>query len=453
MIAKTKPMMLSAVAACALVQFAAMPAAAGDARAYEVAQAHDVMIDEYGRRVLVDRRTGEIVGFAKRRKRRRIIDRLLDRLDGDPEEGFRRHRGESAWGGRDGRDGVRLDRWERRNARRGRPLEPAPRLAPQRPVAPESQQAMRARPAPTDDLTTGSVRRDTAPVISRSGPSLTRSATAKLQIFLDRAGYSPGAIDGRMGSNVRKAVEAWTRANGQGGDLYDKGHVERLLAQSGEPFTTYTITAADLDRPYIATVPVDYAEKAKLQRLAYTSPIEMLAERFHTSRAYLREINPRANFYRVGTILTVPNVGQDVAGKGRVHYIVADKGRKQLRAYDRQGALVTAYPATIGSASTPSPSGTHSVERIALDPEYTYNPKINFTQGNNTEILRIPPGPNGPVGSVWIALSKKTYGIHGTPDPERIGKTNSNGCIRLTNWDAKELAGMVAKGVTVEFLE
>ena len=307
--------------------------------------------------------------------------------------------------------------------------------------------------APVDDLTTGAVRRDPAPVLTRRGPKLTRVATARLQIFLDREGYSPGAIDGRMGSNVRKAVEAWTRANGQGGDLYDKDHVERLLAQSGEPFTTYTITAADLDRPYIATVPVDYAEKAKLQRLAYTSPIEMLAERFHTSRAYLREINPRANFYRVGTILTVPNVGQDVAGKGRVHYIVADKGRKQLRAYDRQGALVTAYPATIGSASTPSPSGTHSVERIALDPEYTYNPKINFTQGNNTEILRIPPGPNGPVGSVWIALSKKTYGIHGTPDPERIGKTNSNGCIRLTNWDAKELAGMVAKGVTVEFLE
>ncbi|MEN0041808.1 MAG: L,D-transpeptidase, partial [Pseudomonadota bacterium] len=95
----------------------------------------------------------------------------------------------------------------------------------------------------------------------------------------------------------------------------------------------------------------------------------------------------------------------------------------------------------------------HSVARIALDPEYTYNPKINFQQGTNDKILRIPPGPNGPVGSVWIALSKPTYGIHGTPDPAKIGKTNSNGCIRLTNWDARELAANVRKGVTVEFVE
>lgn len=135
----------------------------------------------------------------------------------------------------------------------------------------------------------------------------------------------------------------------------------------------------------------------------------------------------------------------------KVAHIVADKSAKQVRAFDASGNLVVAYPATIGSQATPSPTGTHTVERIALDPEYTYNPKINFQQGNNDRVLRIPPGPNGPVGSVWIALSKPTYGIHGTPEPSKIGKTYSNGCIRLTNWDAQELAKLVSKGVTVEF--
>ena len=138
---------------------------------------------------------------------------------------------------------------------------------------------------------------------------------------------------------------------------------------------------------------------------------------------------------------------------GSVERIVADKTRKQVRAYDVDGNLVAAYPATIGSTDTPSPSGTVKVERIALDPQYTYNPKINFKQGENDKVLTIPPGPNGPVGTVWIALSKPTYGIHGTPEPSRIGKTNSHGCVRLTNWDATELAKMVKPGIFVQFID
>ena len=133
--------------------------------------------------------------------------------------------------------------------------------------------------------------------------------------------------------------------------------------------------------------------------------------------------------------------------------IVADKFQKQVRAYDEAGRLVAAYPATIGSSATPSPTGIHAVSRIALDPNYTYNPNINFKQGENDKVLTIPPGPNGPVGSVWIALDKPTYGIHGTPDPSKIGKTESNGCVRLTNWDARELAKIVKPGVPVEFIE
>src|SRR5690606_17502089 len=212
----------------------------------------------------------------------------------------------------------------------------------------------------------------------------------------------------------------------------------------------YTITSEDAAGPFIASVPADYSQKATLERLSYTRVTEMLAERFHMDEKYLIALNPGINFDRPGSIVKVAN--SNVALKYEVGRIVADKARKQLRVYDTRNRLVASYPATIGSENTPSPVGTHTVERVAMNPEYTYNPKINFKQGNNDKVLKIPPGPNGPVGSVWIALSKPTYGIHGTPDPEKIGKTYSNGCIRLTNWDAEELAKRVTKGVTVEFI-
>jgi lipoprotein-anchoring transpeptidase ErfK/SrfK len=136
---------------------------------------------------------------------------------------------------------------------------------------------------------------------------------------------------------------------------------------------------------------------------------------------------------------------------GQAAQIVADKTLRQVRAYDAAGRLLTAYPATIGSQDNPSPTGVYTVVQATPMPNYTYNPRINFQQGENTQVLTIPPGPNGPVGSMWIALSKPTYGIHGTPEPALIDKTGSHGCIRLTNWDAEELATMLASGVTVTF--
>lgn len=166
---------------------------------------------------------------------------------------------------------------------------------------------------------------------------------------------------------------------------------------------------------------------------------------------YLKALNPGVDFTVPGSIIKVVNTGP---GKtGTVAKILADKGRKQVFAYDANGTLIAAYPASIGSADTPSPSGTVTVERVAFNPGYTYNPKINFQQGANDKVLNIPPGPNGPVGTVWMALSKPTYGIHGTPDPSRIGKSQSHGCVRLTNWDATELAKMVKPGVVVEFVD
>ncbi|WP_083507861.1 L,D-transpeptidase [Aureimonas frigidaquae] len=333
-----------------------------------------------------------------------------------------------------------------------------------RPPAGASQ---RAGLPPIDDTYTGSVQQpqpampapgqpmiETNPAPPVAGPSgrNAKAETAALQVILDRAGISPGVIDGRLGSNVNKAVAAYYEMTGRQIDATNpQALLEELYATGGPAVIQYEITNEDVSGPFVASIPSDYAEKALLPAMSYQRVSEMLAERFHMDEGYLKEINPGADFSRPGTILKVMDVGRNVTTP--VTRIIADKGREQVRAYDEAGRLVVAYPATIGSSATPSPSGVHTVARVALDPNYTYNPKINFQQGQNTSVLTIPPGPNGPVGSVWIALSKPTYGIHGTPEPSQIGKTNSHGCIRLTNWDARELAKLVKSGVTVEFVE
>ena len=279
-----------------------------------------------------------------------------------------------------------------------------------------------------------------------------RETVAAVQILMDRLGSSPGAIDGLAGSNFDKAAAAASEISGRFIDPNDKQRLDSALQSTGGPaFTQYTITESDLNRQYVSSIPADYAMKAQMPAMAYTSVREMLAERFHIDETFLQELNPQARFSRAGETIKVPNLV--LPKRESVDRIVADKARKQVRGYNAEGRLVVAYPATIGSSDNPSPSGTVQVERIAFNPNYTYNPKVNFKQGSNNEILTIPPGPNGPVGTVWIALSKPTYGIHGTPDPSRIGKTSSHGCIRLTNWDAEELAKLVKPGVVVHFTD
>lgn len=273
-------------------------------------------------------------------------------------------------------------------------------------------------------------------------------AIVKLQILLDRAGASPGVIDGFDGDNVRKAVWAFQTMAGLPAD----GAVTpELLAsmQTTEPVIgAYTITAEDISA-IGAPVPDDYAEKAKLEFLGYASVSEELAERFHMDEDLLKALNPNAGWTE-GEAVAVAAYGPDREGK--VARIEADKGSRQLRAYDANDVLLVAYPATIGSDLNPSPEGTHVVAAVAPMPNYTYNPDVNFQQGENTEVLIIPPGPNGPVGSMWIDLTEPTFGIHGTPEPSKIDKTQSHGCVRLTNWDAEELSRMVEPGVPVVFI-
>ncbi|TIV06922.1 MAG: hypothetical protein E5W00_16845, partial [Mesorhizobium sp.] len=207
-------------------------------------------------------------------------------------------------------------------------------------------------------------------------PSLSlgaRQDVAALQVLLDRAGASPGVVDGRFGSNVDKALAAYNEITGSNLRSTDVVGIQAALEQSGgDAFASYSITPEDAAGPYVASVPEDYGQKAQLDRLSYTSVTEALAERFHMDENYLKALNPEANFNRPGTIIKVANFGRLVAEP--VARIIADKGKKQVRAYNASGKLIAAYPATIGSADTPSPTGTHAVSRVALDPNYTYNP-------------------------------------------------------------------------------
>ncbi|MEN0041239.1 MAG: L,D-transpeptidase, partial [Pseudomonadota bacterium] len=398
---------------------------------------YDLFVDERGRRYLIDPYTGEAVA---RENGRRLSPREIRRVERAVRRAVRRSQLERELGGLfDLFDEPRRQREPIRRPRRGgdggfyldereAPREdwrrddgyPDEELA--RPVDPRDDRDVEVARLP--DIEKQPVERAIAPTTSK--PKFSATQIAELQVVLDREGFSPGVIDGQWGSNVAKAMDAYRDAKGSLPIAKTVGLVEALARTGGDALTRYTITREDVSGPFISRVPIDYARKAELQSLAYTSVEEKLAERFHMSEAFLKRLNPGRDFHRPGTTITV--VAPGAKKKRPVHYIVADKARKQVRGYDRNGKLLVAYPATIGSASTPSPSGKHSVARIALDPEYTYNPKINFQQGTNDKILRIPPGPNGPVGSVWIALSKRTYGIHGTPDPAKIGKTNSNGC-------------------------
>lgn len=273
-------------------------------------------------------------------------------------------------------------------------------------------------------------------------------AIIRLQVLLDRAGASPGVIDGFDGDNVRKAVFAFELMR----DLPPDGALDpdMLTAlETGDPVIgDYKIIADDLNA-IGEPIPKDYAEQAKRKFLGYTSIAEELGERFHMDVDLLKALNPGASF-TTGETIQVAAYGPDL--KGEVLRIEADKSLRQVRAYGEGDRLIAAYPATIGSEENPSPTGTHVVEGVAPMPEYTYNPKVNFQQGKNTEVLTIPPGPNGPVGSMWIDLSEPTFGIHGTPEPSLIDKTASHGCVRLTNWDANELAKMVKPGVPVAFV-
>jgi lipoprotein-anchoring transpeptidase ErfK/SrfK len=279
-----------------------------------------------------------------------------------------------------------------------------------------------------------------------------RDVLLRAQVLLDRAHFSPGVIDGEDGENVRNAVMAYERAN----DLPVDGKLDaevwkKLTADEGVVLTDYVVTAEDVAGPFVAEIPKDYAEMAKLERLAFTGPLEALAERFHMDPPLLQALNPGVDFTKPGAVIVVAAAARGPLA-AEVATIEVDKALKQVRAYDAAGKMLAAYPATVGSSDMPTPSGELTVRTIAPAPTWTYDPsRLNFGDRKAGK-LTIAAGPNNPVGSVWIDLSKETYGIHGAPEPRLVGKTASHGCVRLTNWDAEQLSKAVEKGTKVVFV-
>ena len=312
--------------------------------------------------------------------------------------------------------------------------------------------SVQARRAPPQPLSAAAV--DQAACSNATWRKMPRAAMFSAEVLLDRLDLSPGVVDGKTSNNAGKAIAAFQRSRGLAvsGKL-DQATWDKLCEFTGTPvLIAYTVADDDVRGPFVGKIPRDFEGMARLPRLGYRSAVQLLAEKFHTSEEAIKLLNPGKTMDRAGTVITVPNVA-DGRPDGQVFKIEVDKPAKVVRALGRSGELVAFYPASVGSTEKPAPSGTYSVRRVVENPIYHYDPRFHFKGVRSKTRLTIAPGPNNPVGLVWIDLTKASYGIHGTPRPEEIGKTQSHGCIRLTNWDALDLAKRVRRGTPVAFLD
>jgi lipoprotein-anchoring transpeptidase ErfK/SrfK len=325
-----------------------------------------------------------------------------------------------------------------------------------------------------------------APVgLIAAAPIGTKPATAvpavdqsilKVQVILDHLGFSPGVLDGKQGISLVAALKGFQESRG----LPRTGKLDDATNQALRPYAamqatrTLRLTADALSGPYVNPFPKDPEEQAKLPALGYRSPMEKLAEMFHTTPQVLMALNTPQTLLRPGTPVVFPNAlpsSRAYDAKLPDHWrktlndlnvdanqpqgakVVVDKSDAVLRVLDKNGKLIAQFQATMGSTHDPLPIGTWKIQGADYNPKFHYNPKLFWDANKDADPAMLPPGPNGPVGVVWLDLSKPHYGIHGTPSPETIGRAESHGCIRLSNWDAARLALMVRPGTPAIFQE
>ncbi|HEY4640992.1 MAG TPA: L,D-transpeptidase, partial [Thermoanaerobaculia bacterium] len=285
------------------------------------------------------------------------------------------------------------------------------------------------------------------------GPSVLRT-----QVYLDRAHFSVRAIDGRWGRNSAITVWWWQKAHGLAttGDVDDATFHSMAQAADGVPaVTTYTLTADDTKGPFVH-IPDDPYEKAKLDCLCYESLREKLAERFHCTEDFLEVLNPdvKINQLQAGATINAPNVrGAMTQDQPDIAKVIISIAGNSYNAFDAAGNIIFHAPTTLGSTYDPSPDETLHVVAITRLPHFHYDPTLYHEVPDSEPDAHMNPGPNSPVGVVWMALSKEHYGMHGTPDPDSIGYASSHGCVRLTNWDADEVSHRISKGVPVSFVD